>query len=74
MIVLIEEGENSVMSEMKDGQIAVVTAPDYAGRIVQKYGDDLIITLGGTQGSSWSRTDRNHLPVRILPPGTKLEI
>ncbi len=67
---------------MQDGQLAVITlwmVPNYEGVVVQRWGDDLV-QLGRIAGDSWPGIFANvglHLErnrVRILPPGTKLEI
>jgi len=71
------------VGDMKDGEIGVITNWGTAdeGRIVQRYGEDLV-TLGSGRNDSWSGVfgeyflfphDGKHT-VEILPPGTLLEI
>ncbi len=82
---IIEEPIESDISvyDMSDGQIAIVTNwanSSPIGKIVQRHKDDLIV-LGGVRGDCYSGLcgygEENQNPlnrVRILPPGTKLEI
>lgn len=80
---LIDKQPNDVpLSEMKDGDIAIITGWTYAhyiGHIVQRYGDHLIV-LGQPIGKGWTdmfkgtATIYSELRVEILKPGTKLEI
>lgn len=65
-------------SQMQDGDIGVITSwavTPYIGTVVQKFGRYLI-SLGKPSGESWdSNWDQpKHNRVRILPPGTLLEI
>lgn len=69
--------------DMKDGDVAVIRQWDtsntnYVGRIVQRYGDDLI-TLGAPSGNGWDygwmRNQKRGsvlLMVEPLKPGTTL--
>ena len=83
-VVLESEGENIIRSiDMKDGQIGIITAwgtfPEYQGRIVQRYGDDLVY-LGKGESSGWRGcfkepvNNEDEYRVRILPPGATLRI
>lgn len=77
---IIEEPKNDIsIREMVDGQIGIITEfpgnPKHVNEIVQRYGVALIV-LGQNLGNSWP-TAFVSLPearVRILPPGTKIEI
>lgn len=67
-------------SAMRDGQIAVITRWDfdkYIGRIVQRFGNDLIV-IGLDKGNAWSGLMCVPIPapcrVRILADGETLTI
>lgn len=70
-------------ADMKDGEIAVITVwsgPNYVGRIVQRYGNNLV-SLGMGCSHSWSEAwgiDKNIFIdgclVRTLAPGDELVI
>jgi hypothetical protein len=65
-----------LMCDLKDGQIAEVIdneRPEYYGRIVQRY-KDICVTLGWTQGNSWTDVQFNTLRVRLLEDGEKIVI
>ena len=83
-VVLESEGENIIRSiDMKDGQIGIITAwrifPEYQGRIVQRFGNDLI-ALGKGEQRGWRdyfrepANNEDKYCVRILPPGSTLRI
>lgn len=62
--------------DLKPGQLAVITEDfyDYKGRIVQKYGDNLI-AIGLPTGCSWSGgANTVSLEVRILEEGETLTV
>lgn len=74
------------LSEMKDGEIAIITQwgiddRNHAGDLVQRYGNCLV-RLGRPHGNGWSDIFRSDgmlmqskdYRVRVLPKGTKLEI
>lgn len=78
--------QNIHVSDMKDGAIAEITSWSsgqgrYLGIVVQRWGDDLI-ELGAPRRSGWpnlfkgniNKKDYPECQVRILPPGTTLEI
>jgi hypothetical protein len=89
MLKLANKTINGVsVSEMKDGDVAVIVgwgngvtyvgSVVYAGRVVQRYGNNLI-TLGANEGKSWSNffdcilsPDENR--VRILEKGETLVV
>ena len=83
-VVLESESQNGIRSiDMKDGQIGVIvdwnTFPGYLGKIVQRFGPDLI-TLGAGEQKGWkdyfNQTGDNEEAYRvvILSPGTILRI
>lgn len=68
--------------EMNDGDIAeIISWPSglekHVGNIVQRSGNDLV-RLGETKANSWlnffANEDYSVCQVRILPPGTRIEI
>jgi hypothetical protein len=67
--------ETIEMSELKDGQIAVIVDSfgNYKGRIVQRYGDDAV-ALGMPSGNGWTNVELNTLKVRVLEAGETLVI
>lgn len=73
--------EDISVYEMKDGQIAVITkwggSPYYIGRIVQRYGNNLI-TIGMDCGRTWpglfNEKPDSELRVRLLKPGETITI
>ena len=71
------------ISELKDGDIARIDSwngdESYVGRIVQKYGNKNLITLGMESGNSWpditlSCFSNKGFRLTVLPKGTVLEI
>lgn len=76
---IIEEKSGDIpASELKDGQIAVITKwlnNDYVGLVVQRC-DNNLVNLGRPYTECWSSA--HSIPdtcrVRVLPAGTKLEI
>lgn len=63
-------------SDLKDGQVAIVLDENYAGDIVQRYGNHLV-TLGKPKGQGRSGFFDNDIPClecRLLEPGELLEI
>lgn len=65
-------------SEMKDGDIAVILqwgGFNYCGRIVQRYGDNLV-ALGLPKGQGWTNVNTltKDCQVSILEPGSQLEV
>lgn len=87
MKVLTEPRFEIHVSEMKDGDIAVIVSWKHVNNkdtIVQRCGDDLI-SLGKGLSSKWagvfafgeSRLTKGaspHCQVRVLPPGTTIEV
>lgn len=60
--------------EMKDGQVGVIQpdfGADYAGRIVQRFGESLI-TLGRHSGNGWSILFRNREAGSVLTGSVRL--
>ena len=82
MLRLTSDKVNSVcISEMKDGDIAVITSwsiEGYIGRVVQRY-HNFLLTVGANSGSGWNEyfRDANTIPrnqVRILEKGETLVV
>lgn len=80
MKIISETPKSIPLSEMEDGQIAIITEfIGYEGCIVQRYGIALI-ALGKPSGQGWSNiftaseTSLNSVRVRILEVGTKIEV
>lgn len=77
MLKLKEEYPNTIMAkDLKDGQLAVITETysNYNGRIVQKYGDDLV-AIGLPTGNGWSNgANVVTLTVRVLEDGEILTV
>lgn len=79
---IIEEPKSDgiPVDELQEGQVAVITAwscTNYIGRIVQRYQKDLIeLGAGGGWGSLFEGgcNSKKLCRVRVLPPGTKLEL
>ena len=62
------------MSELKDGQVAVIIdSYNYEGRIVQRYGD-IGVAIGLPEGNSFTEISKNSLLVRVLYSGELIEI
>ncbi len=87
MKVLSETVSDICINDMKDGDIGVVTkwgdsgyGANVIGKVLQRYGDDnsaMLIALGQPHGSTHTTamlTRSESHRVRVLPPGTKLEI
>lgn len=86
MKVKLHNNNDVTIPEMKDGEIGVITqwygTARYDGQIVQMYrgsklcNKDILIVIGGTAGDCWTLFDGvgADCRVRILPPGTLLEI
>ena len=82
-IVVVSEGNNDIhLTEMKDGQLAMITSWTYnqaIGNIVHRYGN-ILVRIGKPSGSAWTSIDqitRDKNPlcrVRILPVGTTLRL
>lgn len=71
-----DEKPTTVMAkDLEDGQIAVIVEnfSDYKGRVVQKYGDDLV-TIGMSSYRGWPNGNSVTLLVRILEEGELLTI
>ena len=80
MVQLKEKNkDNSIpVSELKDGQIAVITewsnGEDYIGLIIQKFMCSLI-TIGKNHSGGWDKTPTSKdCRVRVLEEGTELII
>ena len=86
MKVIKESSTDVCVQRMRDGDIGVVVAwngsskDGYVGRVVQRYGENLI-SLGMGKDNSWcglfgghNRAAWEDCLVRILNPGTKLEV
>ena len=63
----------TTVSELKDGQIAIMVDNAYACTIVQRYGSNLV-AIGKRVGYGWSSCDNNMLTVRVLEEGELIEI
>ena len=75
MLKLKEEYPDTIMAkDLKDGQLAVITETysNYKGKIVQKYGEDLV-TIGMPTGNGWTN-GANVLTVRVLKDGEILTV
>lgn len=77
MLKLKEECPDTIMAkDLKDGQLAVITEnySNYKGRIIQKYGDDLV-SIGLESGNGWSGgANCVTLAVRVLKDGEILTV
>lgn len=83
MKIIEEKPTDQPVMQLKDGQIAIITqwngSQSYIGRIVQRY-DLSLVVLGAPYNESWIRffsgsiSGVENLRVRVLPPGTKLEL
>jgi hypothetical protein len=76
MIKLSEEKVKTLLAkDLKDGQLAVIVEDysNYKGRIVQKYGDNLV-SIGLPTGSGWQEWATVTLEVRVLQDGETLTI
>lgn len=78
-VKLCEVGKERYRSfqEMNDGDIGIITTSphfEYTGRIVQRYGDDIVML--GESWAGWTKgaTEISTIQVRILQPGEILEI
>ena len=66
----------TLAKDLRDGQLAVVIEDyfDYKGRIIQKFGDDLV-TIGMSTVNGWrGGANVNTLNVRILEDGELLSV
>lgn len=63
----------TTVSELKNGQIAIMVDNAYAGTIVQRYGDNCV-AIGKSSGHGWSSCNNNTLAVRILEDGELIKI
>ena len=63
----------TIVSKLKDGQIAIMVDNAYAGTIVQRYEDGLV-AIGKSSVKGWSSINNNNLTVRILADGELIEI
>jgi hypothetical protein len=63
----------TTVSELKNGQIAIMVDNAYAGTIVQRYGDNCV-AIGKSSGHGWSSCNNNTLVVRILEDGELIKI
>lgn len=69
-----DEKPTTVMAkDLEDGQIAVIVEDfsDYKGRVIQKFGDNLV-TIGMGSGQGWCNGDSVTLLVRVLENGEEL--
>jgi hypothetical protein len=79
MRVIDDNFEEISYWNMKDGQIGVISrwsTGDYIGVVVQRYGKHLV-ALNKPYKSGWQNLWPDQIDgcmVRILPPGTKLEV
>ena len=63
----------TIAGELEDGQIAVMVNNAYAGKIVQRYGDNLVV-IGKKTEHGWSDCNGNTLTVRVLDDGELIEV
>jgi hypothetical protein len=84
MVKVISEGINDIhVGDLQPGQVGMITgwtSRHYLGRVVVRYKNSLI-TVGGMEGECWDNMDKlsdkdvyPQLRVRVLVPGTKLEV
>jgi hypothetical protein len=77
MIKLNEEkGDTLLAKDLKDGQLAIIVGDysNFKGRIIQRYGNDLV-SIGLPIGNGWSnRADAVTLEVRVLQDGEILTV
>jgi hypothetical protein len=77
MVELNKGVEETIMAkDLKDGQLAVIVGSysNYEGRIVQKYGDDLV-AIGLPTGNGWTNgANVVTLAVRVLRDGEILTV
>jgi hypothetical protein len=77
MVELNKGVEGTIMAkDLKDGQLAVIVESysNYKGRIVQKYGDDLV-AIGLPTDNGWTNgANVVTLAVRVLRDGETLTI
>ena len=75
MKILEEKSTDIHVSEMKDGEIGIITdwtLVTHIGKVIQRH-KDILIELGSP--TCWSGISKDpSCRVRILPKGTKLEI
>lgn len=71
------------VSDLIDGQLAIITDwfhKDYIDTVVQKYGNDQLIVIGGKHTLSWTKihevTKQSHpeCQVKVLNKGTLIEV
>lgn len=55
------------------GQVAIMVDGVYHGRVVQRF-KNFLITINQNEGMSWNNCASVTHRVKILPPGTRLEI
>lgn len=81
-VELVNKIDDSVpVIQLKDGQIAIIVKwsnPEYNGRIVQRYNNDLI-TLGRPLGNCWINYFKDNISgsssrVRILKNGELIKV
>lgn len=68
--------ERLMAKDLKDGQLAVIIEDfsDYKGRIIQKYGKDIVV-IGMSSGNGWSGgADYVPLMVKVLEEGELLAV
>ena len=71
-LVLVEDNGSVRITSMKDGDIGVIThwsVPSYIGLIVQRLGDERLITIGEGDKHGWNYSlisDDSDCKVRIL--------
>ncbi len=77
MVKLNEEKVKTLLAkDLKDGQLAVIVGDysNFKGRIIQRFGNDLV-SIGLPIGDGWSnRADAVTLEVRVLQDGEILTI
>ena len=77
MLKLKEEYPDTIMAkDLKQGQLAVITESysNYKGRIIQKYGDDLV-AIGLPTDNGWTNgANVVTLAVRVLKDGEILTV
>jgi hypothetical protein len=64
-----------LMRDMAPGEFGIIVGGSYEGKLVQRIGYSARgAFVIGDKSSYWTRLEENTLRVRLLEPGTKIEI